>query len=125
MYGYFLAYLAAPGTFDSAHVLELISGLPEAVKYSAKVLLAAPFTFHAFNGIRHLSWDVGKCMSGSHQCPTSPLTSLPPPSPDVEELLPSRLCCYCGYRGLHRCSGLALMIDEQRQVELELHPLRD
>lgn len=63
MYGYFLAYLAAPGTFDSAHVLEVISGLPEAAKYSAKIILAAPFAFHTFNGIRHLGWDVGKCMS--------------------------------------------------------------
>lgn len=63
MYGYFLAYLAFPGTFDSAHMLEVISGLPEAVKYSAKAILAAPFAFHTFNGIRHLSWDVGKCTS--------------------------------------------------------------
>ena len=61
MYGYFLAYLAAPGTFDSAHVLEVISGLPEAVVYSAKIILAAPFAFHTLNGIRHLGWDVGKC----------------------------------------------------------------
>jgi len=63
MYGYFLAYLAAPGTFDSVHVLEVISGLPEAVKYSAKVILAAPFAFHTFNGIRHLGWDVGKFLT--------------------------------------------------------------
>ncbi|KAF9790321.1 hypothetical protein BJ322DRAFT_998807, partial [Thelephora terrestris] len=63
MYSYFLAYLASPGTFDSAHVLEVISGLPEAVKYSAKVILAAPFAFHSFNGIRHLSWDVGKFLT--------------------------------------------------------------
>lgn len=69
MYGYFLAYLAAPGTFDSVHVLEFISGLPEAAKYSAKVILAAPFAFHTFNGIRHLSWDVGKFLTlkGSYQ----------------------------------------------------------
>lgn len=67
MYSYFLAYLAAPGTFDSAHVLGIISGLPEAVKYSAKVVLAAPFAFHTFNGIRHLGWDIGKCMSHAFQ----------------------------------------------------------
>jgi len=63
MYGYFLAYLAAPGTFNSAHVLEAISGLPEAVKYSAKAILAAPFAFHTLNGVRHLSWDVGKFLT--------------------------------------------------------------
>ena len=67
MYGYFLAYLAAPGTFDSAHILEVISGLPDAVKYSAKVILAAPFAFHTFNGMRHLGWDVGKCTSRAFQ----------------------------------------------------------
>ena len=65
MYGYFLAYLTAPGTFDSAHALEIISGLPDAVKYPAKVMLAAPFAFHTLNGVRHLSWDAGKCTSGS------------------------------------------------------------
>jgi len=48
-------------------VLEVISGFPEAVKYSAKVILAAPFAFHTFNGIRHLGWDVGKCMSREFQ----------------------------------------------------------
>jgi len=63
MYGYFLAYLAAPGTFDSVHVLEAISGFPEAVKYSAKAILAAPFAFHTLNGIRHLGWDVGKFLT--------------------------------------------------------------
>jgi len=69
MYSYFLAYLAAPGTFDSAHVLEVISGLPEVVKYSAKAILAAPFAFHTLNGIRHLGWDVGKFLTlkGSYQ----------------------------------------------------------
>jgi len=63
MYGYFLAYLAAPGTFDSVHVLEVISGLPDAVKYSAKVILATPFAFHTLNGIRHLGWDLGKFLT--------------------------------------------------------------
>lgn len=63
LYGYALAYLAAPETFSSANVIELVHGLPEAVKYAGKVILAAPFSFHAFNGLRHLSWDVGKCKS--------------------------------------------------------------
>jgi succinate dehydrogenase (ubiquinone) cytochrome b560 subunit len=25
------------------------------------VILAAPFAFHSLNGLRHLSWDMGKC----------------------------------------------------------------
>ncbi|KAJ7811525.1 succinate dehydrogenase cytochrome b560 subunit, partial [Mycena olivaceomarginata] len=53
LYGFSLAYLFAPGTFDSVHVVDT----------PAKALLAAPFAFHGLNGIRHLSWDMGKFMS--------------------------------------------------------------
>jgi len=60
LYGFSLAYLVAPGTFDSAHVIELVSGLPDAVKYTGKAVLALPFTYHSFNGLRHLAWDMGK-----------------------------------------------------------------
>ena len=62
LYGFSLAYLFAPGTFDSASIVEVVSGLPDAVKYTGKVLLAAPFAFHSLNGLRHLGWDMGKCM---------------------------------------------------------------
>jgi len=34
--------------------------LPVAAKVLAKFTLAMPFTFHSFNGIRHLVWDLGK-----------------------------------------------------------------
>ncbi len=61
LYGYALAYLVAPTTFDSTHVIEIISSLPDAVKYAGKVILAAPFAFHSLNGLRHLGWDMGKC----------------------------------------------------------------
>ncbi|KAJ7146812.1 hypothetical protein C8R44DRAFT_864529 [Mycena epipterygia] len=63
LYGFSLAYLVAPGTFDSVHVVEFVAGLPDAVKYAGKALLAAPFAFHSLNGLRHLSWDMGKFMS--------------------------------------------------------------
>ncbi|KAF7375627.1 Cytochrome b subunit of succinate dehydrogenase SDH3 [Mycena sanguinolenta] len=63
LYGFSLAYLFAPGTFDSVHVVEFVAGLPDAVKYTGKALLAAPFAFHSLNGMRHLSWDMGKFMS--------------------------------------------------------------
>lgn len=63
IYGYALAYLAAPGVFDSAHVIEFVGALPEAVKYTGKVLLAAPFAMHSWNGVRHLVWDTGRCTS--------------------------------------------------------------
>lgn len=65
LYGYALAYLVAPTTFDSTHVIEVISSLPDAVKYAGKVILAAPFAFHSLNGLRHLGWDMGKCMDFS------------------------------------------------------------
>ncbi|KAJ6489043.1 SDHC, cytochrome b subunit of succinate dehydrogenase [Mycena sanguinolenta] len=63
LYGFSLAYLFAPGTFDSVHVVEFVAGLPDAVKYTGKALLAAPFAFHSLNGMRHLSWDMGKFMN--------------------------------------------------------------
>lgn len=61
LYGFSIAYLAAPGTFDSTHVIEAVHSLPEFVKYTAKLILAAPFAFHSLNGLRHLAWDTGKC----------------------------------------------------------------
>ena len=63
LYGFSIAYLFAPGTFDSASVVEFIHGVPESIKTAGKLVLAAPFTFHAFNGVRHLLWDSGKFLS--------------------------------------------------------------
>ncbi|KAG1719375.1 cytochrome b subunit of succinate dehydrogenase, Sdh3p [Suillus occidentalis] len=63
LYGFSLAYLVAPGTFDSVHIVEFVAGLPDYVKYNGKLILAAPFTFHFWNGLRHLSWDTGKFLS--------------------------------------------------------------
>ncbi|KAG6906839.1 hypothetical protein DXG01_011772 [Tephrocybe rancida] len=63
LYGFSLAYLAAPTTFDSAHIIEVVAGLPDAVKYAGKFVLALPFAFHSLNGVRHLAWDMGKFMT--------------------------------------------------------------
>ncbi|THV02164.1 SDHC, cytochrome b subunit of succinate dehydrogenase [Dendrothele bispora CBS 962.96] len=63
LYGFSLAYLFAPTTFDSAHVIEFVQGLPDAVKYGGKFLLSLPFTFHSFNGLRHLAWDSGRFLT--------------------------------------------------------------
>lgn len=60
LYGFGLAYLVAPTTFDSVHLLTFIHELPEAVKLGGKLILAAPFSLHFFNGLRHLAWDAGK-----------------------------------------------------------------
>ena len=71
LYGFSIAYLVAPGTFDSPHVVEFVAGLPEGVKYAGKAILAAPFAFHSLNGLRHLGWDMGKCelLMHSQSCP--------------------------------------------------------
>ncbi|XP_075049334.1 succinate dehydrogenase cytochrome b560 subunit, mitochondrial [Mixophyes fleayi] len=55
-----LAALVLPGDFAS--YLELIKslGLGPALIYSAKFVIAFPFMYHTFNGIRHLAWDLGK-----------------------------------------------------------------
>ena len=34
--------------------------LPVLAKFGIKYLVALPFTFHSFNGIRHLVWDTGR-----------------------------------------------------------------
>ncbi|KAG2345370.1 cytochrome b subunit of succinate dehydrogenase, Sdh3p [Suillus weaverae] len=63
LYGFSLAYLVAPDTFTSVNIVEFVAGLPDYVKYTGKLILAAPFTFHFWNGLRHLSWDMGKFLS--------------------------------------------------------------
>jgi len=47
-------------TFDSADIVALVQQLPEWAKITSKFILAAPFTYHGINGLRHLSWDMGK-----------------------------------------------------------------
>jgi len=64
LYGFSIAYVAAPWAgmpFDSAAIVDFVHQLPEWSKYAAKTILAAPFAFHSFNGVRHLLWDSGKC----------------------------------------------------------------
>ncbi|KAG1784939.1 uncharacterized protein HD556DRAFT_1218316, partial [Suillus plorans] len=51
LYGFSLAYLVAPDTSDSAHIVEFITGPPDYVRCTGKVILAAPFTFHFWNGL--------------------------------------------------------------------------
>ena len=57
------AYLAAPllgWHLDSASMAAAFGSMPEALKVATKFIVALPFTFHSFNGIRHLVWDLGK-----------------------------------------------------------------
>lgn len=63
LYGFSIAYLVAPDTFSSKKVVDTVKKLPESVKLAAKGILALPFAFHSFNGLRHLAWDSGRCTS--------------------------------------------------------------
>jgi succinate dehydrogenase (ubiquinone) cytochrome b560 subunit len=57
------AYLVSPlfgWHLDSASLAAAFGSLPVLAKVGLKGLVAFPFTFHSFNGIRHLVWDLGK-----------------------------------------------------------------
>lgn len=57
-----LTYLGVP-SLDSAAVVSTVAELPAAVKLAGKFTLALPFTYHAFNGIRHLIWDTASALT--------------------------------------------------------------
>jgi succinate dehydrogenase (ubiquinone) cytochrome b560 subunit len=39
------------------------SSAPAILKVLAKFTVAFPFTYHAFNGVRHLVWDTGRALT--------------------------------------------------------------
>jgi len=45
---------------DSTAIAAAFGSWPVIAKVLAKFTIAMPFTFHSFNGIRHLVWDMGK-----------------------------------------------------------------
>ncbi|TYJ54556.1 succinate dehydrogenase, cytochrome b556 subunit [Cryptococcus floricola] len=57
-----IAYLFHPmfPVIDSAHIVDLVHTFPGWVKGGLKFAVSLPFTFHCFNGLRHLNWDIGK-----------------------------------------------------------------
>jgi succinate dehydrogenase (ubiquinone) cytochrome b560 subunit len=58
-----LGYLAAPLiglNLGSASLAAGFAAWPIAAKVATKMVFAVPFTFHAFNGVRHLVWDTGR-----------------------------------------------------------------
>ncbi|WFD44352.1 cytochrome b subunit of succinate dehydrogenase, Sdh3p [Malassezia psittaci] len=64
MYAFMSAYAVAPlfgwaEALSTAHLTQLVAELPFWVKIGLKVPLAAAASFHTFNGLRHLSWDMG------------------------------------------------------------------
>ncbi|KDN45662.1 hypothetical protein RSAG8_04746, partial [Rhizoctonia solani AG-8 WAC10335] len=66
LYIFALAYLAGPVVgipVDAVHTIDLVAGLPDWFKYTVKGALGMSFSFHSWNGIRHLLWDAGRLMS--------------------------------------------------------------
>ena len=56
------AYLVAPllgWHLESASLAAAFASLSPFTKMGLKAFFALPFTFHTFNGIRHLIWDLG------------------------------------------------------------------
>ncbi|KAG5755151.1 hypothetical protein H9Q70_002280 [Fusarium xylarioides] len=63
MYGFSLAYLAAPLVglhLESASIASFAAGLPLAIKGGIKFTLGFPFVYHAISGFKHLLYDAGK-----------------------------------------------------------------
>ncbi|KAL1991917.1 hypothetical protein VTN49DRAFT_5225 [Thermomyces lanuginosus] len=63
LYLFAMGYLAAPlfgWQLGSASIAAAFGALPVAAKFLIKFTAALPVTFHSFNGIRHLIWDLGK-----------------------------------------------------------------
>lgn len=56
-----LAYLAIPdaATLFTPGLVDIVSSLPDWAKVAGKFTITAPFTFHTFEGLRHLVWDSG------------------------------------------------------------------
>jgi len=57
------AYLILPlfgWHLDSVSMAAAFGSLPVAAKLAIKLGVALPFTYHSFNGVRHLMWDTGR-----------------------------------------------------------------
>ncbi len=60
------AYLVSPlfgWHLDTASLAAGFASWPVAAQVAAKMAVALPFTFHSWNGIRHLVWDVGAALN--------------------------------------------------------------
>ncbi|CAE6437175.1 unnamed protein product [Rhizoctonia solani] len=68
LYVFALAYLAGPVVgipVDTVHIVDLVTALPDWFKYTVKGALGMSFSYHSWNGIRHLLWDAGRLMTNT------------------------------------------------------------
>jgi succinate dehydrogenase (ubiquinone) cytochrome b560 subunit len=67
LYIFAIAYLTGPvispsWAFDAAGLVTAFSSWPLTAKLATKFAVAMPFTYHAFNGMKHLIWDTGRAL---------------------------------------------------------------
>lgn len=63
LYLFATAYLVSPllgWHLESASIAAAFGALPLLVKVALKGAVALPFTYHSLNGLRHLTWDLGR-----------------------------------------------------------------
>ncbi|WBW75620.1 succinate dehydrogenase (ubiquinone) cytochrome b subunit [Schizosaccharomyces osmophilus] len=63
LYLFATGYLVAPlagYSLDTETISSLLQQIPTWIKVPAKFAVSYPFTFHIFNGLRHLIWDTAK-----------------------------------------------------------------
>jgi succinate dehydrogenase (ubiquinone) cytochrome b560 subunit len=73
-YLYAIAYLVAPTIgwhLDSHTLAASFAAWPVMLKVLGKFVVAMPFTFHSFNGIRHLMWDTGTAFTNKQVITTA------------------------------------------------------
>ncbi|PWN33875.1 cytochrome b560 subunit of succinate dehydrogenase [Meira miltonrushii] len=67
-YGWAITYFALPYTavgqaFTSAHLINYAAMAPFWLKVGLKAPIAFAMSFHSYNGLRHLAWDIGYGLS--------------------------------------------------------------
>lgn len=67
-YGWAITYFALPYTtvgqaFTSAHLVQYAALAPFWLKAGLKAPIAFALSFHSYNGLRHLAWDIGYGLS--------------------------------------------------------------
>ncbi|KAJ5388613.1 hypothetical protein N7509_011154 [Penicillium cosmopolitanum] len=68
LYLWATAYLFSPTLgwhLESASMVAAMGALPVAAKVAIKATLALPFTYHCMNGLRHLTWDLGRGLTNN------------------------------------------------------------
>lgn len=67
LYLYATAYLLSPGVtgwnVGSESLVNAFGSLSPVSQFALKFAVALPFSFHSFNGVRHLIWDTGSMMT--------------------------------------------------------------